>query len=1275
MRTRKTIPIPVLVSLLLAFFVAGITAAGGPGPKDGAFLPATPVPPVPASAQGPDFRKAAEEALSGYLQAHGLQPSLYALHLSQQGDGWDIQPEFQALPSLEMDDARQAALERIRTEQASGRAPFWDDAVLQDPIPLYDLTGEVVAYLFPVTAHGKPAGYLTLSAFALPNPVLEFATEGDHPLSGAVSRIRALGREPLTLERSLYLGLLAYGYEVPSSTPGERAVFDLLSGGTIRVSEAEARVPLRQKVVAQAIFTPSSPAPVQPLTSIASYALISGVPDWNQFWGSYGCYSGCSPTAATNVMGYWDNHGYGNLIYGSDWQGAVNEMRTHMGTWCGQDGGGWTNVGNISPGISAYAQAHGYTFASELWCDGCAASPTYDNYRGQIDAGRPLVVDVGNHYTYGSHSVTGVGYETSGPYMIVHDNWSSTGENVYLQYGTGYSWIFMHTVAPGGSSGDTTPPSGDYTSPANGATVGRTVRLAAWASDTGSGVREVHFTAKWSGNWRLVYNDTSAPYEYDWDLCASGVPDGDIELGLDIWDNAGNVFHLHTVHPNPHITKSYNCSAPGSTWSVDYWNNKYLAGYPNWHNNESGTYIFRDWGDGGPGGGIQVNEWSARFVRTVYFPGGNYRFHCHHDDGCRIFVDGQNCIDAWWDSSFEGHDCARDISPGNHEVRVEYYDNQGGARLEAWWQGPGFLPRDQTCDPNQWCAEYWGNRNLSGTPAIHRNEGDTLWHDWGSGGPDPTFPADNFSSRFVRNAYFTCGTYRFHVFADDGVRFWVDNVLRLDRWRDQSASYDVDVSLSSGTHSLKVEHYENGGGAGIHLTWEKLADCQPNVTVEYASTHHARPGAAVDPVVRVRVTSGYLDGRRQDNLSLVGGLSLGAATTQPVYGTVNEGSTYTFDVVNSTGFRMTAPSTEGTYDSRWRVKAAGSLIGPEATVRVIVDGTPPTIAIQNPTQGAFLNTSAVTVRATPQDAGGIDQVQFFVGYNSGSGWAWYNLGWDLDGSDGWSRVWDASGVPDQRGVAFYAYAWDRAGNGAGAAVWDVTLDRTPPTTAIRPLAATQDSTAFIVWWDASDNAAGIDHLDLQKRRDGGAWEDWHLGVGSQYVGAWFVGEMGHRYGFRMRGVDRAGNAEAYPGGPEAETYINFCSGDPYEADNGPAQARSIALGQSQAHNFCGVDDEDWVKFQVRAGKRYVLETGSLGFATDTVLTLYDSDGATVLTENDDIAYPENLASRVEWKAQRDGWLYARVRHYDGRVAGNAVTYTLRLEEGYRVYLPTVLRNR
>ena len=349
---------------------------------------------------------------------------------------------MQQVAPLGPEEARQAALAQIKIQVDRGHAPLWNGATLGDSIPLYDLSGEITAYLFPVGRGETPAGYLTVAALHLPNPVLEFSTEGFTPLYGALDLAERKSYQLTIPQRPLYLGLLTYGYELVGPSTGRRLVLDLLTSGAFSVTKEEARVPLRQRIQPEVMQS-------QTPTQILGYALISGVPDWNQFWGSYGCYSGCSPTSGVNVMGYWDGHSYDNLIYGSDWQGAVNEMRSHMGTWCTPDGGGATNIGNISPGISSYAQAHGYTFVSELWCNGCATSSTYDGYRAEINGNRPIVVDVLGHSTYRDHSVAGVGYETNGSYMIVHDNWSSTGENVYLQYGSGYSSIYMHPVVPG----------------------------------------------------------------------------------------------------------------------------------------------------------------------------------------------------------------------------------------------------------------------------------------------------------------------------------------------------------------------------------------------------------------------------------------------------------------------------------------------------------------------------------------------------------------------------------------------------------------------------------------------------------------------------------------------------------------------------------------------------------------------------------------------------------------------------------------------------------
>ena len=1200
-----------------------------------------------------DFQRQAEAALLRYLQ-NGDAVTTAAITNTTPA-GWQVLTLSPAPISLET--ARAAALHQMRAMVEGGAGEAWAGAKIVAEIVLYDLAGEVTAYHFVVHNAGQPAGYLTVAALSLPNPVLEFATTGPSPLTAAASTLQAAAVTALTPDHPLYLGLLGYAYEVADAAPQERTVIELLNGATYAIPDDIAAKPLRTFV---------QPAPPATLSTqaTAAYRLIAGAPDWNQFWGSYGCWSGCSPTSGANVMGYWDVNGYSNLVAGSDWQGAVNDMRLHMNTVCSADGSGSTSIGSISPGVVNYASAKGYTFASELWCSDCDVAASYANYQGEIDANRPILVDVIGHAQYGNHSIVGVGYDSAGSYLIIHDNWPSTAENVYLQYGSGYSSIFMHPVRPAGITQDTTPPSGDYTSPANGATVGRTVTLAATASDAQSGVKEVHFTAKWNNQWRLIANDTSAPYSFNWDLCAAGVPDGDIELGLDIYDNAGNEFHLHTVHANPHITKSYNCSPATATWSVDYWNNKYLAGYVNWHTSESGSYIFRDWGDNGPGGGIQVNEWSARYTRTIYFPGGDYRFHCQHDDGCRIYIDGQLRLDAWWDSSFDGHDWGGYLAPGNHEVRVEFYDNQGGARLEAWWQGPGFLPRDQTCDANAWCGEYWGNRSLSGTPAMRRNEGATLSFSWGDGGPDPTFPSDGFSTRFRREADFACGAYRFHVNTDDGVKLWIDDVIRLDQWRDQGAIFSFDVNLSGGVHALKLEHYENGGGASLGVWWEQLGSCTVSVAIAHASTHYVKPGDVVAPVVRVNVTAGSLDGGRGDALLHVAGDRLSAVSPQPIYGTVQTGAQYTFDVANNTTFRMTAPTSEGVYESLWRVRADGVLVGDPATVRVIVDGAPPMISGLQPADGAFLSASQVTLQVdAADDLSGVDQVQFFVGYDDGlgQGWTWYNLGWDVDAGDGWSMPWNSTGVPDQRGVAFYAYAWDRASNGAGVGVWDITLDRTAPTFAFEPLPAAHAANVITVRWIADDPAAGIEHIDVQVRRDNGDWEAWLTGLSGEYVGAYFIGALGHRYGFRAQVVDYAGNVRSYPANAEVETTIDACTPDAYEPDNDASAALTLQPAAPQSHTFCGAGDEDWVAIWMEKGGQYTVATGDLAEHTDTVLTLYAGDGVTMLAENDDIDFPTNLASQIMWRAEVTGWHYARVRHWDAQVAGDAVNYVLRLD--------------
>ena len=122
---------------------------------------------------------------------------------------------------------------------------------------------------------------------------------------------------------------------------------------------------------------------------------------------------------------------------------------------------------------------------------------------------------------------------------------------------------------------DTTPPTGSWISPSNGQTISsRSVTLNVNASDNsgGSGVKQVDFSAKWGGGWRWLGSDSSAPYSISWDMCSAGVPNGDIELGLEVWDNANNKFVYSTYNANYHINKSYTCTqGTDTTPPTAYW--------------------------------------------------------------------------------------------------------------------------------------------------------------------------------------------------------------------------------------------------------------------------------------------------------------------------------------------------------------------------------------------------------------------------------------------------------------------------------------------------------------------------------------------------------------------------------------------------------------------------------------------------------------------------------------------------------------------------------
>lgn len=151
-----------------------------------------------------------------------------------------------------------------------------------------------------------------------------------------------------------------------------------------------------------------------------------------------------------------------------------------------------------------------------------------------------------------------------------------------------------------------------------------------------------------------------------------------------------------------------------------------------------------------------------------------------------------------------------------------------------------------------WRGEYFNNRHLQGTPVLVRDD-EGIDFNWGYGAPAMGVPADNFSIRWTRSVPFTEGTYEFRVFADDGVRLYVDDKLVIDDWHIGTGKpYRGEISLLSGTHRIRLEYFEAGGSAMVKLEpWKPTVRDRGWAGEYYNNTHLSPPPVLLrfDPIL------------------------------------------------------------------------------------------------------------------------------------------------------------------------------------------------------------------------------------------------------------------------------------------------------------------------------------------------------------------------------------------------------------------------------------------
>ncbi|MFD0770655.1 C39 family peptidase [Bacillus sp. CGMCC 1.60114] len=302
--------------------------------------------------------------------------------------------------------------------------PDWKEAYVDEGQTLYNLDGNVMGYAFQVKKENMDKGYIITSSEKQNNSIIESTREGSNPYKNIEDG------------KGIYMGPLQHYKKVNNN------IENILTTETVNIQDAKLK---QVEEKGGKLFKENAYSAMNENdTSDFKEKIIKNVPD--NTW-----YMGCTPTALSNVVGYWDRNSYNNLITDNEATNQVienlgKEMKTipgiiHPGNILE---GGTTYTTDMVPGLKKYWNNRGYY--PEISLD---ETPTYDEYVKEIDAGRPITVNTINHPFYKNHTVTGVGYEQmyipeineNYENLILHDTWKDSPVNAYLSYNDSKKYI------------------------------------------------------------------------------------------------------------------------------------------------------------------------------------------------------------------------------------------------------------------------------------------------------------------------------------------------------------------------------------------------------------------------------------------------------------------------------------------------------------------------------------------------------------------------------------------------------------------------------------------------------------------------------------------------------------------------------------------------------------------------------------------------------------------------------------------------------------------
>ena len=139
------------------------------------------------------------------------------------------------------------------------------------------------------------------------------------------------------------------------------------------------------------------------------------------------------------------------------------------------------------------------------------------------------------------------------------------------------------------------------------------------------------------------------------------------------------------------------------------------------------TTFDENWG-GGSVGGIRNDNIGFRSGRTInLLKNGDYQFSLGSDDGSRLWIDGQLIIDVWKDQSYKTQTVQKYLSAGNHQFRIDWYENSGDARVSFSYIEPSPPTPTPTPTSQPPTTYIWEGNDSALRHQLGRAEGSDWW--------------------------------------------------------------------------------------------------------------------------------------------------------------------------------------------------------------------------------------------------------------------------------------------------------------------------------------------------------------------------------------------------------------------------------------------------------------------------------------------------------------------------------------------------------------------